>query len=230
MWIWCVGAALAATPNPDRPSVSRSGFLVAADTLELELGVAWADSRSVPTTLKYAIGEWVEPRVSANLSGVEAGLPALEAGTKIRLVDDGDQGFALWAGSAVPVSTEEGWYGQLHGLYTTGLGHGFGLQLNGGVGVVGDGAGGVDFGGVPLVGALSVAPTRKLSLFAEVAGRVVGPGCDGATCAYGNVVVDGGIGFLLTEILLVDGGAGWDLAAQQPYAQLGLTANFGSIR
>ncbi len=223
MLMLLAAAAWAATPNPDRSTVSRSGYLVAPDTLEMELGVRWADARSVPTTLKYSIAGVVEPRLSASLSGVEAGAPGLEGGAKVRLIDDGDYGLALWAGSAVPVSAGEPWYGQLHGLLTIGLDHGIGLQFNGG----GDG---VQFGGVPLVGVVSVAPTRKLSLFVELAGRGVGPGCDGATCAYGNVIVDGGMGFLLTEILMIDGGAGWDLLADQPYATVGLTANFGSVR
>ncbi len=236
MW-WLSAVALAtlrgaqaATPTPDRPSVSRSGFLVAPDTLELELGARWAEGRSVPATLKYAIGAVVEPRISANLAGVESGSPGLEAGLKVRLLDQGRTGVALYAGSAVPVTAEEPWSGEVHGLCTTDFGHGIGLQADAGIDLVGEPGGGVAFGGVPIAGALLIGPAARASLFAELAGEVGGPGCEGRTCAFGQLVLDGGARFRLTEILVVDGAAGWDLAAQQPFATVGLAANFGSVQ
>lgn len=229
-WLLLAGTALAATPNPDRPSVSRSGWLVAPDTLELELGFQWAAARSVPATLKYAISKVVEPRVSADLSGVNAGAPGLEAGAKFGLFQRSEFGFAVYAGSAVPVSTDEPWFGRVHALFTADLDGPFVLQVNAGLDLAGDGGGGVATDGVPLVGLFGWTPTGKLTLFAELAGKIGAPGCEGATCAYGRVVIDGGVGFQLTEILIVDAGAGWDLYAQQPYATVGMSANFGSVR
>ncbi len=220
--------ASAASPNPDRPSVSRSGFLVSPDTLELELGAQWAAARSVPTTLKYSIAGKVEPRASANLAGMESGAPALEAGLKVALVDK-EWGLALFGGSAVPVSASEPYGATLQGLLTAPLGGPVGLQVNSGVDVGGNGQGGLQLAGVPLVGAVTLAPLDRLSLFAELAGHVIAPGCDGAQCVFGQVIVDGGVGVLLTEILVVDVGAGWDLGNQQPYATVGLAANFGHI-
>ena len=230
MLVWTLAAAQAATPTPDRPSVSRGGMLVAPHTLELELGAQWAGASSVPATLKYSIAGAVEPRVSANLTGVEAGMPGLLGGAKIRLYDADRTAVALWAGSAIPVSNGEGYRAELHGLLTTSLSQGIGLQFNGGIDLGGDDDRGMLFLGAPLVGAVSYAPAGKVSTFAELAGRVGGPGCEDASCAYGDLIIDGGIGFLLTEVLMIDGGLGWMLRTEQPYAQLGLSANFGSVR
>jgi hypothetical protein len=223
------GVALAETPNPDRPSVSRTAHLVAPDTLELELGYLWANGNAVPALLKYSIAGVVEPRIGANLGGVGAGTPGLEGGLKVRLIEEGKWGLAAYGASAIPVSADEAWTGNLHGLFTTGLGGSLSLQLNAGLDLAGTGDG-IGLAGFPIVAAVGLAPTRKLSLFVESAGKVAIPGCDDLQCAYGNVIFDGGVGFLLTEILVVDGGFGWDLLNDQPFAQVGITANVGSVR
>lgn len=214
-------AAVAATPTPDRPSVSRAGYLVAPNTLELEAGLAWSeDARTAPTTLKYAFGEVVEARISANLAGFDRA-PGLEAGAKFRLLSSEDVGFAVFLGSAVPTSSIEPWSGTALALVTVPVDAWF-IQVNGGLDLVGQ-PGGVAFGGVPLVGAVGRSLGSSFTVFGEAGATFGGARC-GSVCGG---VLDAGVGWLLTEILVVDAGLGWDLDNGAPFVQAGLTANFG---
>ncbi|HHO53431.1 MAG TPA: hypothetical protein ENK18_21810 [Deltaproteobacteria bacterium] len=227
MLLW-MGIALAASPTPDRPSVSRSGSLVADDTLELELGAMWGAVRTVPTTLKYSIDGVVEPRLSANLDGIANGSPMMQAGAKIRLMEKRGDALALWAGSTVPVHGGEPWLGEIHMLFSTDLAGDLGFGLNAGLDFAGDG-GGVTFAGVPLIGLVSLTPGSRFSVFAELAGRAGVPGCRDLGCLYSQITLDGGVYLSITEILTLDGGVGWSLPTQQPYGTLGLTANLGRL-
>ncbi len=216
-----LSVALADTPNPDRPSVSRSGYLVASDTLEMETGLAFQGrTTTVPTTLKYSIRDVVEPRLSADFSGFDNGLPGLEAGAKIGIIGSDDLGFAAFIASAVPMGGED-WYGTAQVLATIPLDNGFSIQLNGGLLFVANG-----YGGVPLAGAFGFPIVGNFSGFVEGAAVLA---C-GVGCAASNGVIDGGLAWGLTEILTLDTGLGYDLDAAQPFAAAGLTANFGAFR
>lgn len=228
MLLW-MGIALAASPTPDRPTVSRSGSLVADDTLEMELGAMWGAVRTVPTTLKYSINGVVEPRLSANLDGIATGSPLMVAGAKIRLMEKRGDALALWASTSVPVNQAEPWRGELHALFDTALAGDVGLGINAGLDFAGDG-GGVTFAGVPLIGVVSLTPGSRFSVFAELAGRAGVPGCQDMACLYSQIIIDGGVLLSITEILTIDGGVGWMLPTQQPYGTLGLTANLGRLQ
>ena len=216
--------AFAASPNADRPSVSRSGFLVADDTLEMETGLAFQDrTTTVPSTLKYSVKGVVEPRLSADFSGFDTGNPALEAGAKIRLVSTEDVGLALFAASAIPLRTEP-WYGTFQGLLTLPFDNGMSLQFNGGLLFVEAG-----YAGIPFAGAFGFPIAGNFSGFVEVA-AVLGDAQCGGGCAASNGVIDGGLAWGLTEILSVDIGAGYDLDDSQIFGATGLMANFGAFR
>jgi len=216
-------AAIAATPNPDRPSVSRSGFLVAQNTLEMETGLAFQDrATTVPTTLKYNVAGVVEPRLSADFSGFDNGTPALEAGAKIRILDSTDIGLAAFAASAVPLGSEP-WVGTAQALVTLPFDGGLSLQFNGGVLLTPEGL------GIPLVGAFGFPITGNFSGFVEVAAVLADGRCPGA-CASSSEVIDGGLAWGLTEILTVDAGLGYSLSDAQLFGAAGLTANFGTFR
>lgn len=216
-------AALAATPTPDRPHVSRSGYLVAPNTLELEAGARWSESgASAPALVKYAFEDHVEGRISADLSSLD-GSPSLVAGTKLRVVGNEDLGLAAYLASAVPTSSREPWYGTAQALATLPLEPAF-LQFNAGVDLVGA-PGGVRFGGVPVAMLAGVGFADAYTAFAEVAARA-GGGCR-AVCSG---VVDAGIGWLLTDVLRIDAGVGWNLDSGAPVVQAGLAANLGRFR
>ena len=216
-------AAQAATPNPDRPSVSRSGFLVAQNTLEMETGLAFQDrATTVPSTLKYSVAGVVEPRLSADFSGFDDGTPALEAGAKIRILDNTDIGLAAFAASAVPLGSET-WTGTAQALVTLPFDRGLSLQFNGGILFTPQGL------GVPLVAAFGFPITGNFTGFVEGALVLADGRCAGG-CASSSEVVDGGLAWGLTEILTVDVGLGYSLSDAQLFGAVGLTANFGAFR
>jgi len=217
-------SAFAAAPNADRPSVSRSGFLVADDTLEMETGLAFQNrTTTVPSTLKYSIKGIVEPRLSADFSGFDTGNPALDAAAKIRLISTDDLGLALYAGSAVPLGGEE-WVGTFQALATIPFESGVSLQFNGGLLFVEQG-----YAGIPLVGAFGFPIFGNFSGFVEVAVVLADAQC-GNGCPASNGIVDGGLAWGLTEILSLDTGIGYDIDNGQLFGAAGLTANFGSFR
>lgn len=217
-------AALAATPTPDRPHVSRSGYLVAPSTLEMEAGASWSEAgHAAPALVKYAFEDYVEGRIGVDLASLD-GAPSLEAGTKIRIVNNEDVGLAAYLASAVPTSSRERWHGTAQGLLTIPFEPAY-VQLNAGALLVGA-PGGVRFGGMPLAALAGVGFGRTFTGFAEVA-ALAGGECQGAMC---QGLVDVGVGWLLTDILRVDAGVGWDLDWGGPRVQAGLAANLGRFR
>lgn len=217
-------AASGASPTPDRPTVSRAGSLVAPNTLELEAGGLWAGDAGAPALLKYAAGDRLELRVGGDLAGVNTRSPGIEAGVKLGLVASDATGLAVWLGSKVPVDRVETWDSSAQLLWTQALDDRWTVQANTGIEVIGREQGGVRFGGVPVVALVSPQLTRHLSVFLEGAALVGGP-----SGALSRGIVDGGIGWTLTEIVVLDAAFGWDLDARQPFAQLGLTANLGRV-
>ncbi|MBX2800244.1 MAG: hypothetical protein KTR31_21370 [Myxococcales bacterium] len=222
--------AMAATPTPDRPYVTRTGQLVAKNTLEMELGSAFAagPTRSVPSALKFSIAGLVEPRIMADLGGVLGGTPGLGAGAKIRLFDSEGSALAMWVASAVPIADGEIWSGQFHALFTTDLTDTLNLRIQGGLDFIAESAGG-PFGGTPVTGALTLFPMDYVSVFVEVAGRAGGPGCDGAACAYGDLIFQGGGGLRLTDTFTLDGAIGYSVLNESVLGTVGFTGNFGQV-
>lgn len=225
IWLGLFGAAaLAASPTPDRPHASRSGYLVAPSTLELEAGARWSEAgASAPALVKYAFEDFVEGRVGVDLASLD-GAPSLEAGAKIRVLGNEDIGFAAYLASAVPTSSRERWHGTAQALVTLPLEPAW-LQVNAGVDLVGA-PGGVRFGGMPVALLAGVGFAKTFSAFAEVAAKAGGV-CSGAFC---DGLVDAGVGWLLTDVLRIDAGVGWDLDSGAPMVQAGLAANLGRFR
>ena len=230
-----VGSALATAPTPDRPYVSRTGFLVAKDTLEQELGLQFETGtpsrRLVPATLKYSVRGRAEVRTSADLAGIApGGQPGLEVGAKFRLMATKQDAFALWLNSALPVGTGEAWFGEVHALFSTVLTKTLRLRLNAGLDFI-ETDGGVSFGGTPLTAAVTYKPNRRVGVFGELAGKAGAPGCgDGTACAYGDVILNGGARVGLTEHLALDAALGYRFLDEQFYVTTGLTANFGRFQ
>ncbi|MEN0062623.1 MAG: hypothetical protein AAGA48_10770 [Myxococcota bacterium] len=226
--LWMIAtAAWAAYPTPDRPYVTRSGALVAANTLELELGYRYLNVSQVPAALKYTVkGGVVEARVEANLSGVGQNAPDLLAGMKVKLLRQERNSLALWAASAVPVGEGEAWRGELHLLFTTVLSSAVGLRVESGIDFVG--GDGINFGGVPLNAAVTYHPVRRFGLIGEVSGVIGSPGCDDR-CIYGNAQVMAGIRGRLTELLVVDASGGYAFTPDEPFVGVGFTSNFGRV-
>ena len=230
MLAWILPVAMAATPRPDRPLVTRTGALAEPYTLEMELGATFADgpTRAVPAALKYSIGGVVEPRIMTNLGAYEAGTPGLELGIKVRMFasDDGTNALAMWVSSRVPMRNEA-WRGQWHALFTTQLAKPLWMRVNGGLDFVEDGEGSLTFGGTPLTWALVLEPTSGFDLFAELAGRAGGPDCEGTACAYGDLAFSVGAAVAVTPILVVDAAVGYSARTNDAIGTVGLTSNFG---
>ncbi len=236
MLIVLASVAMGATPLPDRPLVTRTGALTEPFTLEMELGAAFSDgpTRAVPAALKYSIAGVVEPRIMTDLGSYGEGRPGLEIGTKVRLFaseEDGDDdqanALAMWVSSRIPVAAGEDWRGQWHALFTTRLAKPLWLRINGGLDFIGDGAGSITFGGTPLTWALIIEPATGLDLFAEIAGRAGGQGCDSLSCAYGDLQGTAGASVLVTPTLILDAALGYAARTRSAVGTVGITSNFG---
>lgn len=224
-----MAVALAASPTPDRPTVSRGGYLNAADTLELEAGPSWqGGSSAVPASLEYTVGGAIQPQLGADLAGFDQGVPSLEAGLKIRVLESEEIGLAAFVASALPTSDQDPWYGTLAGLITAPLPAEAALTINVGADFSGEPSGGIAFVGVPVSSAVSTRLWGPVDGFAEIAALLGDDACDG-DCSIGHWIFDGGVAIGLTEILVVDGALGWDLYAGEPFLSVGLSANFGTL-
>lgn len=219
MWIaWLFafgGVAHADQPNPDRPSVSRSGYLIGAGTAELELGVGVGSggALSVPFTLKAAAPQRLELRISGDAFGVGASAPALVVGSKLGLVDTDDVGIALYLDSALPLGVEV-WSANAHGLGTFTVGP-MGVQVNAGV-TFGPGPGVV---GAPFAIALSPPPAGVVSTFLEYA-AVLSGGLGGHTLTAGG-------SFLARDNVMFDAGISYFADSRTLAGTVGGTVNFG---
>ena len=211
--------ALATEPIPDRPMATSSGYLVATRSLELELGGRWQQGFTVPARIKFGAARIFEPRIGFDLSGVDGGHPNLELGGKFGIIQEEGIGLSVLAVSAFPVAETERWHGTVRGVMTLPFDR-FALRANLGLDLVGDGEG-VAFAGVPLLGALELPFTSSIGAFFEVGG-VAGTGWD-------RMLLDGGLAWHITEIVILDTAAGWDLAADSPFVHLGMTANLGRV-
>ncbi len=228
MICWTIAAAIAAAPIPDRGWASRSGALVADDTLEVGLGTFLGTSSSVPFVIKYSADGRFEPRIAADLSGITGGSPGVSAGAKIRLAEAERSALALWVGSSVPLGEREIWEGSLGLLLDARVGREVGLGLDAGLRLLG--APGPVVVDVPLIGRVSWRPASRVLWSAELSTRAGGSGCGGTGCLPDPAAIRAGVGLSLTEQLAIDGGIGWALSESSPFGILGLTANLGRLR
>jgi hypothetical protein len=220
LWLLAPSAA-AAEPTPDRPSISRSGFLAAANTLEMEVGGRWQDgARSVPSTFKVSFGS-VEPRLGFNLAGLDTEQLGLNAGAKFRFGDNPKAGIAGYVATAVPTHSGEAWWATAQVLATGRFDSGRSLQGNGGL-LVGAANDELALIGVPLSVLLDQPVTRHTGVFGEL-GCVLDQGLQ-------NWVIDLGAHWAPTNAMVADIGAGWDLGVEAPFVQLGLTGNLGKFK
>ena len=211
--------ALATEPIPDRPLTSSSGYLVATRSLELEVGGRWQQGFTVPARVKFGAAKVFEPRIGFDLSGVDNGHPALTVEGKVGLIQEEGIGLALLLGSAFPMAEGERWHGTLRGLMTLPFDR-FAIRANVGGDLYYDGEG-IAFGGVPLSAALELPFTASVGAFLE-GGTIAGAGWDQA-------LLDGGLAWRLTEIMVLDTAVGWDIGAGSPFVHLGMTANLGRV-
>lgn len=211
--------AHAATPNPDRPSISMSGRLVGTNTLELESGIGWAPGTlGLPLLFKYNAADRAEFRFGGDPLGAPAGTPALHASFKVPLVAKPNAGVAGYVGSAVPLAGED-WGAYLAFLGTFAV-NAWTLQLNAGVAL--EAAGGqLGVGGLPMVVLVSPPPFGKCGLYLEGAATL----SEGATAP----AFDAGGSCLVTDSLMADLAFGYALDVEQPFVNVGITTNFGVL-
>ena len=153
--------------------------------------------------------------------GIPTGRPGLLLEGKFGLIQKDKVGLAAMVGSAFPVADEERWSGALDGLVSVPIKDAE-LRARIGLALAGKEEGhGVAFAGVPLSAALALPFGGGVGAFLE-AGTVLESGWDRA-------LFDGGLTWRLTEILVLDGAFGWDLAADGPFAAAGFTASLGRI-
>lgn len=217
--LWLAAPALATEPEPDRPMASATGYLVAPRSLELEVGGLWQQGFTVPARVKLGAARIFEPRVAFDLSGVDGGHPDLWVEGKVGLIQEEGIGLALLVASAFPLADGERWQGTLRGLMTLPFDR-FAIRANVGGDLHYDGER-IAFGGVPILAAVQLPFGGSFGSFLE-AGTIAGAGWDQA-------LLDGGLTWRLTEIMVLDCAVGWDIAAGSPFVQAGMTANLGRL-
>lgn len=215
-----LAAAQAADPAPDRPLATAGGYLVASRSLELEVGGLWKRGFTVPARIKFGAGQYFEPRVAVDLSGLDQKRPGLMLEGKIGIAQQEGIGLAAFVASAFPVADDERWSGTLRGLMSLPIKEAT-LRANAGVDLGAREGGGIAFAGVPVLLAVEIPFGRAVGSWLE-AGTVV-------EAAWQRVIFDGGLTLRVTDILVGDVGAGWDLAADSPFVTVGLTANLGRV-
>lgn len=209
--------AAAATPNPDRPSFSRTGFLVVDRSVELEGGFNWAAGAPAGSLLpKVGLGR-VEPRVGIDF--FEGGA-AFTPGVKVGLVQQSGLGVAAHAHVGVPTGGG-GTTGEAGGLLTGVLAGGQVLQANLGVRTAMSDAG-ISVVDVPLAGLLGVPFGKRWSAFGE--GVVM------LRQAGTPVQINGGLGCGITKSMVLDTALSWTPGSGTIGATAGLTANFGQFK
>lgn len=212
------GAAEAASPTPDRPTRGYAGHLVAGGTLEVETGYLAANGGSaVPTMLKYSARDF-EPRVGLDLAGFGNDAPGLFIGSKFKLMDREGTAMSLMLESALPVGAAEAWTAKAWFLLDAPLGERLGCTFNTGV----DFMGGPDIYGVPLIFGLSAPLAGGFSLFGEGATELID------FRLLQDWLVDGGVQWTPTSIVVIDGAIGYEINADVLWLTAGLTVNLGS--
>jgi hypothetical protein len=207
----------AGSPVPDRPFEAKSGLLISSGSLEIEAGGLWANGFHAPIRLKYGLGKRFEPRLSADLAGVGSDSPKLAVEGKIGIFRTRSTGLAAYLVSALPIEGEP-WTGTARVLYSTRHDHLL-ATLNGGLDLAGR-EGGVAIADVPLVALIGAQLGRAWSGYGE--GSLV------VDEHLHDVVLDAGLRWTTTDILTVDGAAGWRLEENVPFVTLGLTVNLGN--
>lgn len=211
--------ATAATPNPDRPSYSKTGVLIAPSTVELESGLLWSQGGAGASFLpKVGLGRF-EPRVGVDV--LSSGT-LLTPGVKIGVVQKEGLGVAGHVHVAVPTQSGGGTTGVVGALATGTLAGGQVVQANLDMRthITSSGAQIMD---TPLSVLFGLPVGNRLSAFGEVVLAFRGGGAP-------PVFLDGGVGFALTKSVSLDAGLGWQTGSDTITATAGATANFGSFK
>jgi hypothetical protein len=211
------GPALAATPNPDRPSFSRTAFLVADRSVEVEGGFNWAAGAPAGSLLpKVGLGR-VEPRVGVDFA---SGFAAFTPGVKVGLLQQSGLGVAAHAHVGLPTGGGAK-TGEAGGLLTGVLAGGQVLQANLGVRTALSDAG-ITVVDVPLAGLVGVPLGKRWSAFGE--------GVLMLRQAGTPVQFNGGVGCSLTKSMVLDSALSWTPGSDTIGVTAGLTANFGQLK
>ena len=208
--------AAAATPNPDRPSFSRTAFLVAEQSLELETGLQFAPDAPIVSFLpKLGLGR-LEPRVGIDVA--DNGL-ALTPGMKVGVFQKAGLAVAAHAHVGVP-SYGGGLSGEAGGLVTGVLAGGQVLQANLGVRTrISDD--GVQLSDMPLAALVGLPIGRRWSSFGEVVMLV--------DQASSPIQLNAGAGRTITRSVVADTALSWTPGSDTIGITAGLTANFGPV-
>ncbi len=218
--ILVASTAQASTPVPDRPTHSRSGKLIATNTLEGELGATFDEEGVVvPLRVKWSNGR-LEPRVTVDLASMGSGAPVMDVGGKIGIVQDRKVQFAAQALSAIPMGGEI-WTGEVGALFTFYNKNGLEVRTDLALALVGGGS--LNTAGMPFSGLAGWALNKRWSAFV-----------DGSTTLYAGGVGDaplvvGGARWRPTTNLTADMALGWDFETGGPSASLGVSGNFGQL-
>jgi hypothetical protein len=211
--------ATAATPNPDRPSYSQTGVLIAPSSVELEGGLIWSQGGAGAAFLpKVGLGRF-EPRVGVAV--LNSGT-LITPGVKIGVVQKEGLGVAGHVHVAVPAESGVGTTGVVGALATGTLAGGQVLQANLDMRTYIT-SGGAQIMDTPLSALVGLPVGKRLSAFGEVVLAFNGGG-------ETPVFLDGGVGFALTKSVSLDAGLGWQTGGDTITATAGATANFGSFK
>jgi len=207
--------ASGATPNPDRPSFSRTAFLVSSQSLELEGGLNFAPGAPTASLLpKLGLGR-IEPRMGIDVDGGGIGLTP---GMKFGIVQE--SGIAVAAHAHVGVPSYGGLSGEAGGLVTSVLAGGQVLQANLGVRTALTGSG-IQVIDMPLAALVGAPLSQRWSSFGEI---VLLLNQDSAP-----VQLNGGLGYAITRSVIADSALSWTPGSDTIGVTVGLTANFGRV-
>ena len=225
-------SALAAAPNPDRPYVTRTAFLIEERTLEAEIGLELAQALAVPVTLKYALGNVAEVRLwgrsrrgarrrAQPRRGPEGGVLRLWRAGLCAL--GGVPGFPtcnLAPGEPSSTCSTQACSAE--------RGSPWRIRVNGGLDLLTQEATPAD----PRLAmglALTYKPDKRLRFFGEVNGSLALLTCS-AEDRCGVDSVSGGTLVHLTQHLALDAGVGYRIPDSDGYVTIGMVANFGSFK
>lgn len=235
----CSSPFQAATPTPQRPTVSSDTNLTAPGTIEIESGFAMeaGESFDLPNTLKLGLAETSEvfvgfsPQRSTSVPGPNPrGAGDVLVGTRARLFEDGDFATALQFATRLPggnggessISGDTDFF--LAGIVGNRMGE---LDVTGfyQLGLLGDGDDDSIFAEHTAALALSAAASDTVGVFGEIA-AIFRPDLD-----TNVVLVTGGASWNWVPNLTWDGALLVGLTEDSPDYQLlvGLTWNLGGI-
>lgn len=204
--------ALAATPNPDRPSFSRTGVLVAHRSAETEVGLNWSPAMPGLTVMpKLGLGRF-EPRANLALTGSSF---SVAPGMKVGIVQTSGLGIAghIEVGLGADQRPAE-----VGALATGTLAGGQTLQAN--VGVRTElGASGAVLQDMPIAGLVGFPIGKRASVYGEAVALLQN--------ATSPTLFGSGFSIAVLDNCILDSGVSWSPGSQVVSATAGATVNLG---